>query len=174
MTFKKGEKSRYTCSECGELHSNWPALAYSSPDSYNGLTEEEKKLMAEISSDFCIINHENQTDRFIRVSLTQLVLNAEEDLDYGLWVSLSEKSYNDYKANFNNENHEVEYFGWLCNEIPDYESTFSIPMTVVTQKGNQRPKIFPHRNHDHNFVRDFYNGISSHEAQERVDRMIKA
>lgn len=42
----------------------------------------------------------------------------------------------------------------------------------MTQKGNQRPQIFPHQDYDHDFVRDFYNGISAHEAQRRVDEMM--
>lgn len=171
--FNGKRKSDFVCSECGEVHKNWPALAFNSPANYHELTETEKREIAEIDSDICIIRHEDQTDRFIRVTLTQPVVDSDEDLDYGLWVSLSEKSFNDYLENFDNENHETGYFGWLCSRIPEYENTMSIPTDVIAQKGNQRPKIFPHGDHDHDFVRDFYEGITAHEAQKRVDRMNK-
>ncbi|MEM6377907.1 MAG: DUF2199 domain-containing protein, partial [Bacteroidota bacterium] len=127
---------------------------------------------ASLDSDFCVIHFPDQTVRFIRVVLTQEVLDAEEDLDYGLWVSLSEQSFQNYQENFKNRHHETQYFGWLSNLLPDYEDTMSIPTTVVTQKGNQRPSIFPHKDHDHEFVIDFYQGISAHEAQRRVDNML--
>jgi hypothetical protein len=50
----------------------------------------------------------------------------------------------DYKENFNNQNHETGYFGWLCNDIAEYEDTSSIPCDVMTKSGNDRPEIFPH------------------------------
>jgi len=46
-------------------------------------------------------------------------------------------------------------------------------MTVVTKKGNERPEIFPHKNFAHDFVRDFYNGISKQEAERRIHRMLE-
>ena len=57
-----------------------------------------------------------------------------KDLEYGLWVSLSEKSFNDYSENFNNENHEAKYFDWLCNDLPDYKFPKSIPTTVFERE----------------------------------------
>jgi hypothetical protein len=169
---KKKNESEFACVECGQIHSGWPALAFSSPANYHELKEEERENIAEIDSDFCTITYPDQTDRFIRVSLTQLVNDAQEDLEYGLWVSLSEKSFENYRENYNNDNHITEYFGWLCSRIPEYENTQSIPTTVVTQAGNQRPIIYPHKDHDHPFVQDYYQGISSHEAQKRVDDML--
>jgi hypothetical protein len=68
-------------------------------------------------------------DRFIRCTLTQKLIDHCEDLEYALWVSLSEKGFNDYFENFNNENHEAKYFGWLCNHLPDYEFPESFPAT---------------------------------------------
>ena len=61
------------------------------------------------------------------------------------------------KTNFNNENHETGYFGWLCSQIPEYEDTTSIPFDVITKKGNLRPEIFPHQDFEHPYVKDYYN-----------------
>jgi hypothetical protein len=167
------ENIKYTCSCCGKEHEEWPALAYISPTNYNILPAEDKQRIGELESDFCIIRHEDQTDRFIRCTLTQKVSDHCEDLEYGLWVSLSEKSFQDYTENFKNEHHETTYFGWLSNDLPDYTFNESIPTTVNTRKGNQRPEIVPHKDFDHPFVHDYYNGISKVEAERRIRAMLK-
>jgi hypothetical protein len=164
---------KYTCNNCGKEHKEWPALTYISPTNYDTLSEEDKQNIAELTSDFCIITHPDQTDRFIRCTLTQKVIDHCEDLEYGLWVSLSEKSFNDYSENFINENHEAKYFGWLCNDLPDYEFPESIPTTVFTRTGGSRPYIVPHENFDHPFVKDFYNGITKAEAERRINEMMR-
>ena len=166
------QKAPYQCSQCGEQHNEWPALTFQSPSSYDELTKEEQSSIANIDLDFCTITYEEQIDRFIRVVLIQEVIDSDQNLHYGLWVSLSEKSYNDYLTNFNNKNHEEQYFGWLNSRIPGYNNTLNIPMTVLTKKGNERPEIFPHKDHPHSFVEDYYSGISRQEAEKRIHKMM--
>jgi len=168
-----GDSIKYICSCCGQEHEEWPALTYISPTPYHNLTEEEKKSIAQLSDDFCLILHSDQIDRFIRCTLTQKVIDHCENLEYGLWVSLSEKSYNDYSDNFRNENHITKYFGWLNNDLAGYEFGESIPTTVFTRPGNDRPNIVPHEDFDHPFVRDYYNGITKTEAEQRIREMLK-
>lgn len=163
----------YTCNKCGQIHTEWPALAFSSPTSYNVLPEKIREDIAELSSDFCVVRHQEQTDRFIRVNLFLKVIDGCQDLDYGVWVSLSEKNFQDYSDNYNNENHETQYFGWLSNDIPEYEFIESIPTTVYTKPGNQRPEIIPHKDFDHPFVHDYYNGITKAEAEIRIRKMFE-
>ncbi|WP_298348347.1 DUF2199 domain-containing protein [uncultured Dokdonia sp.] len=170
---KKNKSTKFDCSKCGKAHSEWPALGYISPDNYHNLIEKEKAELAILNSDFCEIHYEDQIDRFIRVTLTQKVNSSCQNLDYGLWVSLSEKSYSDYKENFNNTHHETGYFGWLCSNIASYESTSSIPCDVITKGGNERPEILPHKDFEHPFVQDYYNGISKMEAESRIRDMLK-
>ncbi|MDH7448481.1 DUF2199 domain-containing protein [Aquimarina sp. 2201CG14-23] len=170
---KKNKPTEFKCSECGKVHSEWPALAFKSPANYDFLSEQEKSEFGKLDSDFCEIHYDDQIDRFIRVTLTQKVNDTCENLDYGLWVSLSEKSYSDYKANFDNKNHETGYFGWLCSNLAEYGDTSSIPCDVMTKCGQKRPEIFPHQDFDHPFVRDYYNGISKSEAENRINKMIK-
>jgi hypothetical protein len=166
------KNSKYVCSCCGKEHEEWPALTFKSPDSYSILSGKQRKEIAEIGSDFCVIKHAEQTDRFIRCTLTQKVNDHCEDLEYGLWVSLSEKSFQDYSDNYNNENHETTYFGWLCNDIPEYEFAESIPTNVITKTGDQRPEIVPHESCNHPFVFDYYNGITKDEAEKRINAML--
>lgn len=163
----------FKCSRCGEIHEEWPALTFISPDNYSCLPEEDKKSIGYLDSDFCTINHSDQMDRFIRCTLTQKVNDHCEDLDYGLWVSLSEKSYVDYEKNFKKDSEEKVYFGWLCNDIIDYEFPESIPTDVITRNNGQRPEIIPHKSFDHPFVKDYYDGISKKEAERRISNMLE-
>lgn len=163
---------KFKCSCCGNIHEEWPALAFASPDNYDCLSEQDKKNIAYLDSDFCIINHEEQTDRFIRCTLIQKVNDHCEDLHYGLWVSLSEKSYLDYEENFQKESEEKVYFGWLCNAILGHEFSESIPMNVVTRNNGLRPELFPHESFDHPFVKEYYNGILKAEAESRISEML--
>ena len=170
---KKNKPIEFNCSKCGQVHTDWPALVFKSPVNYDFLSDQEKFDLGKLDLDFCEIHYEDQVDRFIRVTLTQKVNDTCENLEYGLWVSLSEKSYSDYKSNFNNENHENRYFGWLCSNIPEYVNTMSIPCDVITKSGNIRPEIFPHQDFDHPFVKDYYNGITKVEVEKRINEMLK-
>jgi len=166
------EPTKFICSCCGKELNEWPSWGYKFPDSYAALSEIEKDEIAEISDDFCIIRHPDQTDHFIRCTLNQKVIDHCQDLEYGLWVSLSEKSFEDYRSTFENDNHEATYFGWLCNGLPDYNFNESIPTTIYTRTGNQRPDIVPHQEFDHPFVRDYYDGITKSEAERRIRVML--
>ena len=164
---------KFKCSCSGETHEEWPALTFISPDNYHCLSEEDKKRIGYIDSDFCTISHNDQIDRFVRCTLIQKINDHCEDLDYGLWVSLSEKSYVDYKKNFKQDSEEKTYFGWLCNDITDYEFSESIPMNVITRNNGQRPELIPHKDFNHPFVKDYYNGISKKEAEKRISNMLE-
>ena len=168
------ENIKFKCECCGKEHEEWPSLAYSSPTHYNNLTEEEKQTIAELTSDFCEIKYSDQTDKFIRCTLNQKIIDHCQDLEYGLWVSLSDKSFDDYSENFNNDNHETKYFGWLSNYLPDYENTTNIPTAVYTRKGNLRPEIIPNNDSEHQFVKDYFNGITKEEAERRINNMLKS
>jgi len=164
---------KYICDCCGKEHESWPAITYNAPNSYSNLSSEEKEEIAVIDQDFCVIKYaDDHIDRFIRVVFIQKVNDHCENLEYGFWVSLSETSFKDYLENFDNKNHETQYFGWLSNYIPQYEFSNSIPTTVVTKSGNDRPEIFPHNDVDHSFVKDFYNGITKEEAEKRIREIL--
>jgi len=163
---------KYKCIYCGQEHDEWPALTFYTPTPYNELTEVEKETFGQTSDDFCVIQYPDQTDRFIRCTLTQKVIDHCEILEYGIWVSVSENSYQDYYDNFESDSHVTQYFGWLCSKIPEYDDTLSIPTTVKTKAGNSRPEVFPHEDFDHPFVKDYYNGITKLEAEKRIKSML--
>ncbi|MEM9446861.1 MAG: DUF2199 domain-containing protein [Verrucomicrobiota bacterium] len=149
---KKNPKITFKCSQCGQIHNTWPALGYGEPWHYSQLTPQQQKDIAKIDEDFCEIHWEEQTDRFIRTTLTIPVNNFELNLEYGLWVSLSEKSYNDYSDQYERTDYESGYFGWVCNQLLGYEDTLSVPTDVNTQLGTRRPILDLHKDYDHQLV----------------------
>ena len=164
---------KYTCSSCGKEHEDWPALTFISPDNYDALSAEDKENLTELTGDFCVIDYGDQTDRFIRCTMTQKVIDHCENLEYGIWVSLSEKSFEDYSDNYDNPDYATKYFGWMSNDIREYVFDKSIPTTVFTRTGNKRPEIVPHEDFDHPFVNDYYAGITKKEAEKRISTMLK-
>lgn len=162
----------YRCSTCGQVHDQLPALGFSAPYYYDVLSDQDKVEMAEISSDFCIIRHPEQIDRYIRATLTIQIMDACEDMDYGVWVSLSEKSFNEYQAEFKENTAGKTYFGRLCNAIPDYEeTTLGLHVNVITRSEGFRPDLMPHQS-EHLLIKDWKKGISIAEAEKRVEKVI--
>ena len=170
---RKSKKAEFRCSTCGEAHDELPALGFLSPFYYDTLNEKDKKEIADLSSDFCVITHKDQIDRFIRTTLTIPINEVCEDLDYGIWVSLSEKSFNEYKTEFKDNAEGKTYFGMISNEIPDYkESTLGLHVNVSTRSGGIRPELSIHKI-EHDLISDLENGISIKEAEKRIERMKK-
>lgn len=162
---------QFQCTKCGKIHEDWPAITFDAPHNYYTLSEEEKRrYVKELSEDCCVIEYEDQTDRFIRAVLFQEVINSCQDLHYGIWVSLSEKSFDDYNDNFLSEDQEGVYFGYLCSHIPGYDFSNAIKTNIVLAKNRQRPEVIPHKDQMDNsdFVRDYWNGITQKEAQKRI------
>ena len=162
---------KYICQCCGEEKEDWPAIAYNAPYFYKCLSEEELKN-AELTSELCVVEDSEDTHRFIRTVLVQEVTDDCRDLDYGIWVSLSEKNFNEYVENYDNKEFEAEYFGWLSTYLPDYEFEESVPTTVVVNNSVGRPFVYPHQSYDHPFVDDFHNGITKEEAEKRINRIL--
>ncbi|WP_375559237.1 DUF2199 domain-containing protein [Bernardetia sp. OM2101] len=164
----------YFCSECGIEHDDFNslAIAFDAPIYYTNLSKEERNNRAKLGADFCIIHYEDQTDRFIRCVLSQKILNSCQELEYGLWVSVSEKSHQDYWDNFNNEEDSTNYFGWISNSISEYKDIIKVPVKICVLEGNQRPEIIPDENFEHPFVEDYYNGITEEEAKRRISHII--
>ncbi|PIF46724.1 hypothetical protein CLU96_3764 [Chryseobacterium sp. 52] len=164
---------KYICECCGEEKEDWPALAYPFPLFYSNLSDTEREN-AELTSDLCVVENPEYTHRFIRAVMVQEVTDSCQNLEYGIWVSLSEKSFDEYVANYDNKDFEAEYFGWLSNYPPDYHFEESIPTTVVVHNSVGRPFVYPHQSHEHPFVHDFYNGISLEEAERRISWILKS
>jgi hypothetical protein len=163
----------YRCSVCGEVHHDRPAYAFISPDYYHLLSQDEQVSMAKLSEDWCVIEHDTQSDYFVRAILRLPIHDTDDTFEYGVWVSLSEKNFVYYMDNFNEDIEGTTFFGYLCNQIPGYENTLLIKTNVVCGGKGQRPEVFLHKDQgDHLFVNDFFYGITPEEADRRTHLLL--
>jgi hypothetical protein len=105
---------------------------------------------------------------FVRGVLTIPVVDDEDDFRYGVWSSLSERSYqrvvelwDDAAARAD----EPPYFGWFSNALPGYPETVNLPLDVVTQPGDLRPELVLHEG-DHPLIREQREGITMARVRE--------
>ncbi|NIG56412.1 DUF2199 domain-containing protein [Chitinophaga sp. Cy-1792] len=168
--------AKYTCTCCGKEHDEWPALGFAAPLAYAMLSEEDRanEDICELTTDLCVVRYPNldRVDYYVRAVLLQKVIDHCDALEYGVWTSLSEKSFMDYYEHFENQEYEAGYFGWLGNALPDYEFNVAIPLDVIYSGKGQRPELVPHENVDHPFIKDYYNGITKAEAERRIAAML--
>jgi hypothetical protein len=164
----------FKCTCCGEIHEGSPSIAFKAPDQYACLSDDQKSRMGKISSDFCTITHDEGVDYFVRAVLEVPIHGVEEPFTWGVWVSLSKKSFEHYYETYDNPVEGDGFFGWLCNEPSVYAWSESRPADVRVQLGNQRPKVVLHRGEPERdpLVLDQINGISVARAQEIAERSL--
>ncbi len=162
----------FYCTICGKHHSDFPAIACKVPDYYLNLPRE-KQVVSQVSEDFCIIDHGDQVDHFIRTVIAIPVIGIDQKLDYGLWVSLSERNFKHYYDHFNGDSTDARYFGYISNRLPGYPNTLLLKTDVVCGGTGERPHLVPHRDRDnHPFVDAFYQGVTLDFALERLHEVL--
>lgn len=166
----------FTCSCCGAVHEGSPSFGFRAPDHYANLSDEQKASMAQLSDDFCTIRHDDGvTDHFIRAVLEVPIHGVEEPFLWGVWVSLSRKSFDRYRETYDDPVEGDGFFGWLCNDIAPYPWPSARGADVWVQPGRQRPKVVLHRRSPGGaqadpLVMDQANGIPVARAQELAER----
>lgn len=166
----------FKCRCCGEIHEGSPSFAYGEPSPYVSLTAEQKDTCAKIDSDLCAIKWPDRTDYFVRAVLEVPIQGVEEPFTWGIWSSLSEKSFKRYVETYDDPVAGETFFGWVSNRIPGYpdpDKTFSVD--VVVQAGGARPKLLLHPREDvaeHPLVIDQQNGISVAQAQKLAEELM--
>ncbi|EGM70963.1 hypothetical protein SOHN41_00697 [Shewanella sp. HN-41] len=125
----------------------------------------EIRSKGHLGDDLCHYEDEDGVHYFIRVTLEIPIHGIEDGFLWGVWVSLSKKSYDDYIETYNQSEIDSVYFGWLCNYLPYYKKTYALACDVYPQSHKQRPYIILHEV-DNDLYDDFKNGISIEKAQE--------
>jgi hypothetical protein len=164
----------FKCSCCGEIHEGSPSFGFSAPDQYASLSDEQKSQMGTLTDDFCTIAHSEGTDRFVRAVLEVPIHGVDQPSLWGVWVSLSESSFNRYRETYNEPVVGEGFFGWVCNRISLYPYEHPRPADVVVQGGQSRPLVVLHQGdpEDDLLALDQSQGISVARAQELAERAL--
>jgi hypothetical protein len=150
---------RWTCTTCGEEHEGVPLnWASDEPDYWDGGRSEDDRL----SADLCTWTDDDQElTYFIRGVLEIPIIGTGDVFGYGVWSSLSKKSFDRVLELWDDprRTEEPAYFGWLSNSLPGYPDTRNLKLDVFTRDLDGRP-VFELQDDDHPLVAEQRIGIT--------------
>jgi len=134
------------------------------------IAPEERSWRAELSSDQCIIDNQHY---FVRGCIEIPVLDGVGPFIWGVWVSLSEKSFERMSELWESPDREGEppHFGWLSTFLPGYPETLNLKTNVHTRLVGQRPSIELEPT-DHPLAVEQREGITMARVQEIVESVL--
>lgn len=154
----------FKCTACYKVHEGSPSFSYDAPVHYSELSDDEK-AKAQLDSDTCVITHDEGVDRFVRVVLEVPIAGVSQPFTWGVWVSLSQASFERYLGTWDDPDESDSYFGWLCNRLPFYPDTNGLMTMVRPRKHGLRPYL-ELKPDSHLLAMHQHEGISVQLAQE--------
>jgi hypothetical protein len=158
----------WTCSRCGAEHEGIPLdWVYNEPWHWNGGNAPDDW----ITEDLCAWTDDaGDPAFFIRGVLPIPVLGSDDVLGYGVWSSLSRRSFDRVVELWDEPARVAEppYFGWLSNSLPGYPETVSLPLDVITEELDKRPTLRLHDG-DHPLIREQQQGMTRERLLELTE-----
>jgi hypothetical protein len=158
----------FKCSCCGNVHEGSPSFGFRAPDPYLEQPKDVQKA-GSLGSDLCRYTDEDGEHFFVRACLEIPIHGMSEPFMWGVWVSLSERSFDRYVETYDHPDTSESYFGWLCNYLPYYESAYALKARVHPREGGDRPFVVLEKT-DHPLSVDFHEGITVSRAQEIAEK----
>ena len=142
----KMASGQWKCRGCSEIHDGLPDLAPDYPDVWEGnmTLAPNKDLTLDgdfLSDDFCVMGGEHF---LVRGVLLLDVKGVEKGFSFGVWTSLSKKSFLTYLETFDEGLSEPgePWPGWLCTHLGYFGETIGLRTAVVAQAARQRPRVY--------------------------------
>lgn len=134
MTFE------FLCSGCNDIHRGMPAFDAAAPLSYYAIPREEREARCELDTDACIIDG---AQYFVFGCLEIPVHGETEPFSWGVWVSLSASSFEQWRASYDSaqRSHIGPFFAWLNAALAPYPDTVNLKTRVHLRDGFIRPFI---------------------------------
>jgi hypothetical protein len=133
----------FKCSICGEKHDvEELAWHFREPLPWLLASETEREHSAMTEEQCELVTHEGM--HFFNHALLQIpIKGSDEVFTWGVWCSLSEKSYLEVSENWENSERTNmgPYFGWLCSKIPEYPDTMYLKTHVHQREVGLRPTV---------------------------------
>jgi hypothetical protein len=104
---------------------------------------DEERERSELGEEQCVIETLNGTHCCIRACLEIPIVGREEPFTWGVWCSLSEKSFLEMSEHWDDpeRNKLGPYFGWLCTRLPEYPDTMFMKTRVHQRPVGIRPLV---------------------------------
>ncbi|MCZ7606013.1 MAG: DUF2199 domain-containing protein [Planctomycetota bacterium] len=152
---------RWKCATCGQWHEDLPlCFGAEAPAQWSIITDEEK-TNSELLQSLCVIRARGETSFYVRGHVEIPILDHDEPFVWGVWVSLSEKSFQRVIELWDVAGRETEppFFGWLCTAIPVYPDTMYLKTSVQTMPSDSVPRITVEPT-DHPLAVDQHHGVT--------------
>jgi len=157
----------FRCSKCGELHEGSPSFSFDAPAPFLEQSEAIRNN-GNLGTDLCEYEDGDGEHYFIRACLEIPIHGVDEPFLWGVWVSVSEKSFVHYAETYDAPDPTDRFFGWFCNHLPCYEDTYALKTRVHPREGGVRPYLELEET-SHPLSIDFHRGISVARAQELAE-----
>ncbi len=169
---KRGKKvETFICSRCGQVHEG-PPLAYGAdyPEAWAAVPEAQRRRRVVLSEEQCIID---KKDFYVRARLVIPVVDGPEPFEWGVWVSLGQKSFMRMAEVWSTPGRESEppYPGWLQTELPGYPPTLNLKGKVHTRPVGERPTL-ELDSIDHPLVAEQRRGITMQRVREIAELLL--
>lgn len=160
----------FTCISCGQVHRGMPTFGADAPLSYYEVPEAERETRCSLGSDDCVIDRKWF---FVRGCIDIPVHGEDEQFSWGVWVSLSEASFNLWAATFHaaRRAHVGPFFGWLNVWLKPYPDTANLKTRVHLRDNGIRPYIELEPT-DHPLAVEQRQGISQARLAEIYAQMV--
>jgi len=153
----------YTCSCCGEYHNELPtSYGTIAPVYYDSVPSVERHNRFELDDDLCIMDNEHF---FIRGCIEIPIIGIDENLIWGVWVSLSEDNFNKTNEFWDKQDLLDPMLDWLSTDLPCYPDTVNLKAMVHHRPDGIRPYIELEPT-DHPLAVEFRDGVTLERVQE--------
>jgi hypothetical protein len=154
----------FKCKTCGEIHRGMPSFGADKPLGYIEVPEEERDARCDCSSDECVID---EKWFFVRGCIEIPVHGEEDPFVWGVWVSLSKDSFDQWAESFNDKKRSQvgPFFGWLNAWISPYPDTVNLKTMVHLRDEGIRPYIELEKT-DHPLSIEQHTGITVERVKE--------
>jgi hypothetical protein len=117
-----------------------PTFGVAAPLSYYAVPAVERGDRCSLDSDACVIDG---SSFFVRGCIEIPVHGERDPFVWGVWVSLSEKSFEEWRRAWDmpTRSHLGPYFGWLNARLKPYPDTVNLKTHVHLRDDGIRPYI---------------------------------
>jgi hypothetical protein len=164
MTFE------FRCRSCGQPHTGLPAWHFGEPVQVYNIPPEERAARVDLTSDGCTIDGRE----FYVLGLLEIpVRDTPHALTWGVWLSLSEESFERYCVLFEDEHRPAgeSFFGWLCNRVPGYPDTLLLKARLHVRAYPERPWVELEPT-EHPLAVDQRQGFSEERAAAMAEQLL--
>ena len=160
---------RFTCTTCGSEHDIDDISFGTDAPLQWGLLSDEERSRSLLSGEQCEIDSDEGRSFYIRACLEIPIRDTDKSFTWGVWCSLSEKSYLEISEHWDDPARASvgSHFGWLCTRIPGYPDTSFLKTMVHQRDVGVRPLVRLEAT-DHPLAVDQRDGIDENRLQDTV------